>query len=215
VSKLSVTPGGQPQSLGISVPSGDNVSVHISGLPRYETITADGKTFRGASVTLTTAAEANSAVLSSSYRGRGTPTAMLTVTATDTTTGLTSAGTITVNDPPAAPTTPSSTSTTTSGGGTSWGRSRIDVSQWFNNHPDFARVATTLSEAGASRSGAVHNVATTTADPIAGTGARSYALLNQMMAGDFGRDSHFAQTATAALSAMSQQQPNLLTRALH
>jgi hypothetical protein len=35
-----------------------------------------------------------------------------------------------------------------------------------------------------------------------------------MMAGDFGGESHFAQTATT-LSASSQQQANLLTRPLH
>jgi hypothetical protein len=251
---LSVSPGGKVSlGLGVSVPHvGDKVSVTISGLPKYETITdkLDGKTFSGSSVTLT-AAEVNSGLsLSSDYHGHGRPTATLTVTAHDATgTPVTSAAqTITVKDPPATTTT-SGTSTTTSSGSTSSGEShhgwhhyhhavaatgsgtstttsntssgqsqtsRGNVAQWFNDHPDFAHAATTLSEAGASRSGAVPNVATTTADPVAGTtGARSYALLNQMMAGDFGRDSHFGQTATTALSGLSQQQPNLLARALH
>jgi len=70
--------------------------------------------------------------------------------------------------------------TSTSGGSTSAGRSptgHIDVAQWFNNHPDFARAATTLSEAGASRSGAVTNLATTTTDPTAGVGAKAFALV--------------------------------------
>jgi hypothetical protein len=73
---LSVSPGGQVSlGTGVSVPhAGDNVSVKISGLPGYETITADDKTFRGSSVTLT-AAEAKDASLSSSYRGHGHPTA--------------------------------------------------------------------------------------------------------------------------------------------
>jgi hypothetical protein len=238
--------------LGVSMPhAGDNVSVTISGLPRYETITdnLDHKTFSGSSVTLT-AAEVNSGLsLSSSYHGHGHPTATLTVTAHDATgTPVTSAAqTITVKDPPAT-TTSSGTSTTTSGGGTSSGDShhhwwseqhhgvtitssgtstttsgtssgqsqpsRTNVAQWFNDHPDFAPAATTLSEAGASRSSAVANVATTTTTPTPSAGATAYALLNQMMAGDFRGESHFAQAATA-LSASSQQQANLLTRPLH
>lgn len=44
----------------------------------------------------------------------------------------------------------------------------------------------------------------TTTDSAAGAGAKAYALLNQMMAADFGRESHFAQAGTA-LSASSQQ----------
>jgi len=233
----------------VSVPhTGDNVSVTISGLPKYETITdnLDHKTFSGSSVTLT-AAEVNSGLsLSSFYRGHGHPTATLTVTAHDATgTPVTSAAqTITVKDPPSA-TASAGTSTTTSGGGTSSGQSHhwwsdhhhhqavaatssgtstttsgqsqashSNVAQWFNDHPDFAHVATTLSEAGASRSGAVPNVATTTTNSPASAGARSFALLNQMMAGDFNGGSHFAQ-ATTASSASSQQQANLLTRPLH
>jgi hypothetical protein len=250
---LSVSPGGKV-SLGIdvSVPhAGDNVSVNISGLAKYETITdnLDHKTFSGSSITLT-AAEVNSGLsLSSSYHGHGQPTATLTVTAHDATgTPVTSAAqTITVKDPPSA-TASAGTSTTTSGGGTSSGQSHhwwsdhhhqavaatssgtstttsgqssgqsqashSNVAQWFNDHPDFAHVATTLSEAGASRSGAVPNVATTTTNSPASAGARSFALLNQMMAGDFNGASHFAQ-ATTASSASSQQQANLLTRPLH
>ena len=262
---LSVSPGGSVSlGIGVSVPhAGDDVTVKISGLPKYETITdnLDGKTFSGSSITLT-AAQVNSGLsLSSSYRGHGHPTATLTVAATDSTgTPITSAAqTITVKDPPA--TTSSGTSTATSGGGTSsghhWhhhrsnravaaptsdetstttsavtssgtsttasdnstssGRSsanNIDVAQWFNHHPDFARAATTLSEAGASRWGIGSAPATTTTDQTAGAGAKAYALLNQMMAGDIGRDSHFAQAATAS-SASSQQHANFLTRPLH
>ncbi|WP_407181796.1 hypothetical protein [Bradyrhizobium sp. STM 3562] len=215
---VSVSPGGKVSlGIGVSVPhTSDNVSVNISGLPKYETITdnLDQKTFSGRSITLT-AAEVNSGLsLSSSYHGHGHPTATLTVTAQDTTgTPMSSASqTITVNDPPAAATA-SGTSTTTSGSGNSLGQSQIDVAQWFNNHPDFARVATTLSEAGASKSGAVPNLGTTT-DAVASAGAKAYALFNQMMAGDFGGEAHFAQAATA-LSAPSQQQANLLTRPLH
>jgi hypothetical protein len=208
----------------VSVPhAGDNVNVNISGLPKYESISdnLDGNTFSGSSVTLT-AAEVNSGLsLSSSYRGHGRPTATLTVTATDSTgTPITSAAqTITVVDPPAtttslgSSTTSSNTLATASGEGRSWGQShhRIDVAQWFNNHPDFAHAATTLSEAGALRSGSASTTSTT--DPAAGVGAKAFALLNQMMAADFG-DSHFAQTVTT-LSALSQQQVPPLTRPLH
>ena len=263
---LSVSPGGSVSlGIGVSVPhAGDDVTVKLSGLPKYETITdnLDGKTFSGSSITLT-AAQVNSGLsLSSSYGGHRHPTATLTVSATDSTgTPITSAAqTITVKDPPA--TTSSGTSTTTSGGGTSsghqWhhdrshhqavaastsretstttsavtssgtstttsdnstalGRSptnNIDVGQWFNHHPDFAGAATTLSEAGASREGTGFAPATTTTDHAAGAGAKAYALLNQMMAGDIGRDSHFAQAATAS-STPSQQHANFLTRPLH
>lgn len=59
------------------------------------------------------------------------------------------------------------------GDGGSLGQSRqhIDVAQWFNNHPDFARAATKLSEAGATRLGIVcARAATTATDPAAGVG---------------------------------------------
>jgi hypothetical protein len=104
---LSVSPGhGVSLGIGVTVPNkGDAVTVHVAGLPKYETITdnLDHKTFSGSSISLT-AAEANSGLtLSSQYRGQGDPTAALTVTATDSTgKPVTSAAqTITVKDPPA------------------------------------------------------------------------------------------------------------------
>jgi hypothetical protein len=247
---LSVSPNHSVKlGLGVSVPNPkDSVTVKISGLPSYETITdnLDHKTFSGSSINLT-AAEVNSGLrLSSHYQGSGNLTAKLTVTATDSA-GTSTQQTITVNDPPKA-TTSSGTSTTTSGSGTSSGHhwhhhwsghhdhavaasssgtstttsstssgqsrtSHTNVAQWFSDHPDFVHAATTLSEAGASRSGAASNVSTSTSSSSGGAGAR-YALLNQMMAGDFGGASHFASAATAS-SASSQQQANLLTRPLH
>jgi hypothetical protein len=62
---------------------------------------------------------------------------------------------------------------------------------------------TKASEAGASKSSAMPNVATTTTNSTASAGAKAYALLNQVMARDFRGESHFAQAATA-LSASSQ-----------
>ena len=105
---LSVSPGHSVSlGIGVTVPNkGDAVTVHVAGLPRYETITdnLDHKTFSGSSISLT-AAEVNSGLtLTSHYRGHGDPTATLSVTATDSTgKPVTSAAqTITVKDPPAA-----------------------------------------------------------------------------------------------------------------
>ena len=86
-------------------PSGSAVTVNITGLASYETITdhSDSTVFSGNSVTLT-AAEVNSGLmLNSSYTGTGHPVNTLTVTANDTANGQTSSSapqTITVTDPP-------------------------------------------------------------------------------------------------------------------
>jgi Big-like domain-containing protein len=104
---LSVTAGGNV-ALGVNVTvpeTGDNVTVKITGLPSYETITdvLDGETFEGTSIELT-AAEVNSGLsLHSSYTGTGHPVATLTLTATNgsgTTETTTAAQTLTVTDPP-------------------------------------------------------------------------------------------------------------------
>ena len=226
---LSVSPGGSVSlGLGVSVPNaGDNVTVNISGLPRYETITdkLDGKTFSGSSVTLTAAEVDSGLSLSSSYKGHGHPTATLTVTATDNT-GMpvtSAAQTITVVDPPA--TTTSSGSSTITSPAVSTTTSTAPSGQLPTmrhqhrpvvrvHHPGFTPAATTLSEAGTSRSISVPRFATTTANPTPSASATAYALLNQMMARDFGGELHFAQAATAS-SPASQQQANLLTRPLH
>ncbi|KGJ66793.1 hypothetical protein BJA5080_03412 [Bradyrhizobium diazoefficiens SEMIA 5080] len=86
-------------------------------------------------------------------------------------------------DPPATTTssststtisvTSSGTSTTTSGDGRSWGQSHYYAAQSFNNHPDFARAATTLSDTGASNVGSTPTMTTT--DSAAGAGAKAYA----------------------------------------
>jgi hypothetical protein len=74
--------------------------------------------------------------------------------------------------------------------------SASDGTHRFNNHPDFARAATTLIEVGATRSGIV-SPAPPRRRPILPQVSKAYAFL-QMMAGDFGRESHFAQAATAS-----------------
>ncbi len=109
-SYLKVSGGGGTVALGVSVAapaSSTATTVAIAGLPWYESVTdhLDGRTFRGSSVTLS-AAEVNSGLtLTSNYRGDGSPSATLTLTATDTIGGVThtsAAKTIFVKDPPPA-----------------------------------------------------------------------------------------------------------------
>ena len=96
--------------------SNDVVTVNITGLPKYETITdkLDGQTFRGNNITLTAAQVDSGLELHSYYRGGGHPTATLTLTASakDPTTGavaMASPQSITVVDPrPEAATTTTS-----------------------------------------------------------------------------------------------------------
>jgi beta-glucanase (GH16 family) len=96
--------------------SNDLVTVNITGLPRYESITdkLDGQTFRGNNITLTAAQVDSGLELTSYYRGGGHPTATLTLTASakDPTTGAAATAspqTITVVDPrPVAVTTTTS-----------------------------------------------------------------------------------------------------------
>jgi hypothetical protein len=210
---------------------GDAVTVHVAGLPRYETITdkLDHKTFSGSSISLT-AAEVNSGLtLTSHYRGHGDPSSTLSVTATDSTgKPVTSAAqTITVKDPPA---TVASSGTSSSGSTTSkpvtspsnsshdhdhWsGHHHHHFAHWSGHHSGFAPVATTLSEAGASKSAATTSKVGTATDSVGSAGAKSYALLNQMMAGASGHDSHFAQVATASTASL-QQSATSLTKPLH
>jgi hypothetical protein len=230
---LSVSPGhGVALGIGVTVPNkGDAVTVHVAGLPRYETITdkLDHKTFSGSSISLT-AAEVNSGLtLTSHYRGHGDPSSTLSVTATDSTgKPITSAAqTITVKDPPA---TVASSGTSSSGSTTSkpvtspsnsnhdhdhWsGHHHHHFAHWSGHHSGFAPVATTLSEAGASKSAATTSKVVTATDSVGSAGAKSYALLNQMMAGASGHDSHFAQVATASTASL-QQSATSLTKPLH
>jgi hypothetical protein len=178
--------------------------------------------------------------------GDPTSTLTVTATDKTGTPVTSAAQTITVKDPPASvagggtssgggtvtspPTGSNPGAGSNSGHGNWWGQAghnsggqagqnggHFDHGQWFGHHPDFAPVATTLSDAGASKSAATPSVGTAT-DPVgsaaASAGAKSYALLNQMMAGDFGRDSHFAQVATASTASL-QQAATSLTKPLH
>ncbi|MBR0753291.1 heparin lyase I family protein [Bradyrhizobium jicamae] len=101
--------------------SNDRVTVSITGLPKYETITdgLDGRTFRGSNITLTAAQVDSGLTLQSNYRGNAHPVATLTLTATatDPITGAVASAapqTITVTDPrPTSWTTTSSQTMTT------------------------------------------------------------------------------------------------------
>jgi hypothetical protein len=116
---LSVTGRGGKVGLGARVTTtdrNDRVTVNITGLPSYETITdkRDGHTFKGNNITLTAAEVDSGLVLHSYYGGGGHPVAKLTLTASakDPVTGAVkkaAAQTITVTDPP-----PAATTTTTS-----------------------------------------------------------------------------------------------------
>ena len=113
---LTVTPGGSI-ALGINaapVDSDDNVSVKISGVPKFEQITAPSgdvvtSTKNGPTYTYTISAPTGQAVggltLISNYTGPGHPTNALTVSATNSTAGEAATSvshTINVTDPPAA-----------------------------------------------------------------------------------------------------------------
>ena len=89
----------------------DTVSMKITGLPTFESITdnLDHQTFTGSSIVLTAAQVNSGLTLNSTYTGTDHPVNVLTVTATNSTVGevVTSAAqTITVTDPPGALSTP-------------------------------------------------------------------------------------------------------------
>ncbi|MGY3502971.1 heparin lyase I family protein [Bradyrhizobium sp. USDA 4471] len=116
---LTVAGRGGTVDLGAKVTttdSNDLVTVNITGLPKYESITdkLDGKTFSGNNITLTAAQVDSGLELTSNYRGGGHPVATLTLTASakDPSTGAVSTAspqTITVIDPrPTAATTTTS-----------------------------------------------------------------------------------------------------------
>ena len=115
---LTVNAGGSISlPIGVTaVDSDDTISIKITGLTKYETITdnLDHNVFSGRSVTLT-AAEVNSGLtLNSTYGGSGHPVNTLTVTASNKTrgeTGTSAAQTIAVTDPPAGSTSSDSTLT--------------------------------------------------------------------------------------------------------
>ncbi|MGX9428758.1 MULTISPECIES: hypothetical protein [Bradyrhizobium] len=153
---LSVT-GGGTVDLGVKVTTtdpNDVVTVKISGLPGYETITdkLDGHTFKGKNITLTAAQVDSGLTLQSNYKGSADPVSTLTLTASakDPVTGTVATSapqTITVKDPR-----PASATTTT-------------ASQPTTATDPIAATGTTTSQ----RADSVGTVATSEPQPITGT----------------------------------------------
>lgn len=181
---LSVQPGGQVD-LGIGVSTTDTndfVSVYIRGLPGYESITnnLDGRTYTGNNITLSAAQVESGLVLHSSYRGSGSPTATLSVTAIgkDPDTGAyASSGTktITVTDPPGT-----AGGSSQSGGGQFGGGQYGGGGHWS-------------SQSGGGNS---HN--------------HGFALLSQYLSGGYQGRADFGQIATASPQASSWLNQSLL-----
>ncbi|MBN9000707.1 MAG: hypothetical protein J0H75_01100, partial [Rhizobiales bacterium] len=181
---LSVQPGGQVD-LGIGVSTTDTndfVSVYIRGLPGYESITnnLDGRTYTGNNITLSAAQVESGLVLHSSYRGSGSPTATLSVTAIgkDPDTGAyASSGTktITVTDPP----------------GTAGGSSQSSGGQFGGGQ--YGGGGHWSSQSGGGNS---HN--------------HGFALLSQYLSGGYQGRADFGQIATASPQASSWLNQSLL-----
>jgi hypothetical protein len=113
---LSVHPGGSiPMGITATpVDNDDTVSITIKGVPSYETITAgpgEIVTHKGSTYTITSTipgASITDLMLTSTYKGKGTVTSTLTVTASNTTSGETATShsmTVNVTDPPILTTT--------------------------------------------------------------------------------------------------------------
>jgi hypothetical protein len=225
---LWVAGRGGTVDLGVNVTTpdpNDLVTVNITGLPKYETITdkLDGQKFSGNNITLTAAQVDSGLVLQSNYRGGGHPVATLSLTANakDPVTGaVTSAApqTIAVTDPrPATSTTTTSpqittvtdpASSTTTGSGFPAGQGFAGL---LNQSKDqvTSTVATTAPQP------------ITVADPSPATGtstaslaSQSFALLNQYLAGNTGRVDP-GQIVAAVSNGIGFGQDSFLTRPQH
>ncbi|MGX5800335.1 family 16 glycosylhydrolase [Bradyrhizobium sp. Arg314] len=221
---LNVSGLGGAVDLGVKVTTtdpNDVVTVNVTGLPKYETITdkLDGQTFRGKNITLTAAQVDSGLTLQSNYRGAAHPVATLTLTATakDPVTGAVSTAspqTIAVTDPrPAATTTSPRVIAQTDhehaparslGSLATWGLA------WLNEHRDLV--------AGTANTLASRNI--TMADPLASGTSRaslasqSFALLNQYLAGNSGQV-HHGQIVASLSNEASWNHDSYLTRPQH
>ena len=195
---LWVAGRGGTVDLGVKVTTtdpNDVVTVKITGLPKYETITdkLDGRTYSGKDITLTAAQVASGLTLRSNYRGGGHPVATLTLTATarDPVTGAvatSSPQTIAVTDPR-----PTATKTKTS------------------PHTDLV--------AGTAQISAPQNIAVADHPPATGTttaslASQSFALLNQYLAGNSGRVDA-GQIVASVSNGANWNQDSFLTKPRH
>lgn len=213
---LSVAGRGGHVDLGTKVTTADAndvVTVNITGLPKYETITdnLDGQTFSGKNITLTAAQVDSGLTLTSNYMGGAHPVATLTLMASakDPTTGADSTSspqTITVTDP----------------------RPATDPTQHHGGHHDRAghghgsallsQIRDQITGGGVATSGQ-QSIGVTDSSSAAGTSTatqanQSFALLNQYLAGHTGRVDP-GQMVAAVSQASGWAQDSLLTRPQH
>ncbi|WP_194462876.1 hypothetical protein [Bradyrhizobium sp. CCBAU 53340] len=221
--------------------SNDAVTVNITGLPKYETITdkLDGQTFSGKNITLTAAQVDSGLTLTSTYRGGGYPVATLTMTASakDPSTGAVATAspqTITVTDPrPETTTTTSSHDhhTATDHQAVATTTAASQTIEPTDHQPTAAAIAGLASRGFAMLQQhfdpAASSLATASADPIiaadrpSATGAamaslasQSFALLNQYLAAHTGQVDP-GQIVAAVSQATAWGHDTLLARPQH
>jgi beta-glucanase (GH16 family) len=222
---LDVNGLGGMVDLGVKVTTtdaNDLVTVTVTGLPKYETITdkLDGKTFSGKNITLTAAQVDSGLTLQSNYRGAAHPVATLTLTATakDPVTGATSTAspqTIAVTDPRPAATTTSprviAQKDHEHAPAGSPGSSATQGLAWLNEHSHLV--------AGTAKTLASQNATMTDHRLVSGTSraslaSQSFALLNQYLAGNSGQVDH-GQIVASLSSGTNWNQDSYLTRPQH
>jgi len=223
---LWVSGQGGTVDLGVKVTTtdpNDVVTVNMTGMPRYETITdnLDGRTFRGNNITLTAAQVDSGLTLQSNYKGGGHPVATLTLTATakDPVTGAVATAspqTIAVTDPRPTATTATSPQTVTPthphhAPATSPASLASQGSALPNEDKDLV--------AGAAKTLAPQNIAME--DHLLATGAttsslanQSFALLSQYLAGNSDRADP-GQIVASLSNGANWNQDSFLTRPQH
>jgi hypothetical protein len=241
---LLVRGRGGSVGLGVNVSTtdpNDRLSVRVTGLPKYETITSnlDGRTFRGNNITLT-AAQVESGLVLNSYSRWARPEATLTLTANakDPVTGAvastapqtitvanlrSAATTTTLSQPTSVTTPPTATGTTTT--------SQVDRAlSWVNQNQDQASKAVATAApalmsqlrgvlgdgvaTSAPQAITATNDARSAGTPTASLANQSFALLNQHLAGSTGRvDS--GQIVSGVSNGATAGQVSFLTRPQH
>lgn len=229
---LSVAGRGGHVDLGTKVTTtdaNDVVTVNITGLPKYETITdnLDDKTFSGKNITLTAAQVDSGLTLTSNYMGGAHPVATLTLTASakDPTTGAVSTAspqTITVTDPrPAATTTTTSQQTTTVTDPSTGLTQHHAASHDCAGHGSalLSQIRDQITGGGVATSGQ-QSIGVTDPSSAAGTStaslaSQSFALLNQYLASHTGRVDPGQIAAAVSNGNTWAQDSSLLTRPQH
>lgn len=239
---LSVRGRGGSVGLGVNVSTtdpNDRLSVRVTGLPRYETITSnlDGRTFRGNNITLTAAQVESGLVLNSFARRSHESTLTLTASAKDPVTGdVTSAAPQTISVATsrfAARTTTASQTTSVTNPPTTAATttSQVDraLSRLNQNQDQAGQAVATAAPAlmsqlrgvlgggvatSAPQAITATNDARSAGTPTASLANQSFALLNQHLAGSTGRvDS--GQIVSGVSNGATAGQVSFLTRPQH